>query len=172
MHHQASKRRKLLKLIAVYIVMIFVIFVTVITVVYFVLGYRFDVDKGRLEQYSFMQFGSSPAGASVVIDGIELSSKTPNKSSVKAGKHSVTMKRDGYNDWNKTIDLKAGTLTWLSYALFVPKKLNIESVATMESLSQTSASPKGHYMLAHKDLSLIHISSPRDGLLSRMPSSA
>ena len=122
------------------------VFVIVTFVAFFVLGYRFDTDNGRIEQYAFLQFGTSPSGATVTVDG-QVIGKTPNKSSTHAGKHEVVMWRDGYETWQKSIDVKAGTMMWLNYVLLVPKKLAVMPVATYESIYLTLASPKGRSML-------------------------
>jgi hypothetical protein len=147
MYQQPSKRKKLIKLIAVYVIMTLAVIAIVTLIVFFVLGYRLDTGNGRLEQYAFLQFSSIPSGATVTIDGMGVGSKTPNKSSVPAGKHEVVMWRDGYETWRKNVDIKAGTLTWLNYALLIPKKLTVEPVASYESIYMTLASPEGHYIL-------------------------
>ncbi len=150
MHKKSSKRNKLYRLIVLYFLMTVAVIVMVTMIVFFVLGYRLDTDSGHVEQYAFLQFNSIPTGATVTVDGATVSSKTPNKSSVPPGKHTVTMQRDGYQTWTKTVEVKAGTLTWLNYALLVPSKMTVEPVANYESLDMTLASPKGRYMLVHK----------------------
>lgn len=147
MYRRPSKRKQLIKLIAVYVSMTIAVCAIVTLVVFFVLGFRFDRDDGRLEQYSILQFNSIPSGATVKIDGVELSSKTPNKSSVSAGKHDVVISRDGYETWNKTIDAKSGAMIWLNYARLIPKKLTVESVSSYESVYMSLASPEGQDML-------------------------
>lgn len=122
--------------------------VSIVTViVLFMLGFRLNTNKGNLEQYAFLQFSSTPSGATVTVDGAVIGSKTPNKTSVPAGKHEIMMWRDGYETWHKSIDIKAGTLTWLNYTLLVPKKLPIEAVARYSSVYATLASPTGNSML-------------------------
>lgn len=150
MHNKHSKRNKLYRLIALYILMTFAVIVMVTTIVFFVLGYRLDTDSGHVEQYAFLQFNSIPTGATVTVDGVAVSSKTPNKSSVPPGRHTVTMRRDGYQTWTKTVETKAGVITWLNYALLIPNKMTVEPVANYESLNMTLASPKGRYMLVQK----------------------
>lgn len=113
----------------------------------FMLGYRFDSNKGNLEQDAFLQFSSTPSGATVSIDGSVVGSNTPSKSSVQAGKHDIVMWRDGYQTWQKTVNVSSGTLTWLNYTLLVPKKLTVEPVATYKSVYGSLASPKGNLIL-------------------------
>jgi hypothetical protein len=130
------------------------VLVVVTLITFFMLGFRFDINKGNLEQYAFLQFDSSPSGATVSIDGNVAGLNTPTKKSVHAGKHSVEIWRDGYETWRKSVDIKAGTITWLNYALLVPKKLTVEAVSSYESLYSSLASPKGDYMLIEKQSNL------------------
>jgi hypothetical protein len=123
------------------------IIVTVTVITLFMLGFRFDANKGNLEQNAFLQFDSVPSGATVSIDGKPVGSNTPCKTSIPAGRHTVVMWRYGYHTWQKTVDVNPGTLTWLNYTLLVPKILTVQPVANYKSLSSSLASPKGKYML-------------------------
>lgn len=124
--------------------------VIVTFVVLFVLGYRFDSSDGRLERYTMLQFNSNPSGADVTVDGKSLSSQTPNKVTIQAGKHLITMSKTGYETWTKNVDAKSGVLTWLNYALLVPKKLTVEPIASYAAIYETLASPEGRYMLVEE----------------------
>ena len=147
MHHNPPKEKQIAHLAAVYTAMIAMIIVIVSFIVLFIMGYRFDTDKGEIEQYGLLQFSSNPSGATVKVDGNTVSSSTPNKKSIKAGTHEVVMWRDGYESWSKTVSIKSGTLVWLNYALLVPKQLSVESISNFETIAASVSSPKGHYML-------------------------
>ena len=67
-----------------------------------------------------------------------------------AGKHDVVIWRDNYETWYKSVNLKAGTMTWLNYALLIPKKLTVEPVANYDALYSSLASPKGDDILIEK----------------------
>ncbi|MEI6054221.1 MAG: PEGA domain-containing protein [Candidatus Saccharibacteria bacterium] len=164
MHHHDSKQNKLIKIIAVYTLMTVSTIAIVTFIVLFVLGFRLDTDKGQLEQYAFLQFNSKPTGAMVAIDGNVVSGQTPNKSSVRGGNHEFVIWKDGYETWRKTLDVKSGTLTWLNYILMIPKKLDVESVATYPFVYASLASPAGKYMIVQKlsdtpDFDLVDLSS-------------
>ena len=150
MDSKLLQRKPPIKQILVYAIMTFAVFMIVTLITLVMLGFRFDANNGNLEQYAFLQFSSIPSGATVAVDGAILGSKTPNKISVPAGKHRIEMWRDKYETWHKSINVKSGTLTWLNYALLVPKKLTVESVAKYESIYLSLASPKGNYMLIQK----------------------
>jgi len=150
MYRRPSRQKQLVKLIATYTGLTLVVLAIVTFISLFVLGFRFDTDKGHLEQYAFLQFDSTPSGATVTVDGVGVGFATPNKTSVPAGKHKVVMQRDGYETWSKSIDAKAGTITWLNYTLLIPKKLVVEPVLNYESIYLTLASPKGRSMLVQR----------------------
>ncbi len=147
MYQKPSKRKSVSKLIFIYSIMVVIIGVIVTLVAMFVMGYRLDINKGNVEQYAFLQYNSSPSGATVTVDGVVVGSKTPTKSSVPAGRHDIIIWRDGYESWKKTVDIKSGTLTWLNYALLVPKKLTTEVASSNEAVYSSLASPKSHYMI-------------------------
>lgn len=147
MRHLCPKTKELAKRVFVYAVMVLAIVASVTFITLFVLGFRINIGDGQVEQYAFLQFDSTPSGATVQLDGITVSSKTPNKTSLKPGTHTVTMKKDGYQTWTKTLNIGAGTLTWLNYTLFVPKDLTVEPVLAYDQVYASSASPKSHSML-------------------------
>jgi len=147
MYRRPQRPRTLIEAVAVYAVMTLAVVSIATFIIFFVMGFRFNADDGRIEQYAFLQFASSPSGATVTVDGKVVGSKTPNKDSVKPGVHNIVMWRDGYETWSKTVNLKAGTLTWLNYTLLIPAKLTVEPVATYQSAYASLASPDGHYML-------------------------
>lgn len=150
MYRRPPRKKELIRLMATYTILTLLVLAIVTFISLFVLGFRFDTDKGHLEQYAFLQFDSSPSGATVTVDGTGVGLSTPNRTSVPAGKHDVTMSRDSYETWSKSVDAKAGVLTWLNYTILVPKTLAVEPVAGYESVYLTLASPKGHSMLIQR----------------------
>lgn len=141
------KQKKLFKLIALYFFMAVAVISIVFVIFMFVLGYRIDNTNGQIEQYSFFQFNSSPVGATVAVDGLPVNAQTPNKVSLPAGTHNVVMKKDNYQDWTKSVSVKSATLTWLNYAILVPKKLNVEQISKYDLIYASLASPEGSDIL-------------------------
>lgn len=136
-----------MKRIFIYALMAAVVCVVVPLITLYMLGYHLDADNRNIRQYAFLQFGSVPSGATVSVDGAVTSSNTPSKTSVPAGKHNVIMWRNGYEKWQKSVNLKPGTLTWLNYILLIPKDLELQSTSKYPAISYSLASPKGGYML-------------------------
>lgn len=129
------------------------VIIIVTATILFMLGYRLDGGNGRLEQGALLQFDSVPGGATVAVDG-NVVGRTANKHTTLAGIHTVTMTRDGYQSWNRTLDLPAGTLTWLNYIRLVPVDRPVQQVATYQSLAGLELSPAGRFALALPDASV------------------
>lgn len=149
-----KKRKELFKLAVIYSLMAVSTITIVTLIIMFLLGFRFNVNDSSLEQYALLQFGSKPSGAIVTVDGEGISSRTPNKTSVPAGKHSITMERDGYKKWSKVVNVKSGELVWLNYALLVPDNLNVEPVSNFTFVAYSLSSADGVSMLVQENANL------------------
>jgi len=136
-----SKKNRLLRQVFVYAVMTISVIIITTFIIFFVLGFRFNAVDGRIEQYAFLQYASDPSGSAVWVDGQYIGSNTPTKNSIQSGKHDFMMTKTGYKSWNKSLDVKAGIITWLNYVLLVPDQLTVESVRKYESLYDSLASP-------------------------------
>lgn len=153
MYHPPSKNKALAARVLTYTLMT-VSVVTLVTVsLLYTLGYRFDTKDKQLELSGLIQFATTPAGATVEIDGVRHDQISPTKETVNAGSHEFVMWREGYETWRKTVSIESGTLTWLNYARLVPKNRTAEAVASMPSLAQTLASPDKRFMAAVPDAS-------------------
>jgi hypothetical protein len=150
MFRRPSKKQLLIRRVIVSVIMTLAVLVIVTGTVLFVLGYRLDSDKGRLEQNALVQFDSTPSGAYISIDAKVIGSRTAAKQSVIAGLHSFIVTRDGYEPWAKSLDVKAGTLTWLDYIRLVPKKLTPERVGSYTSVVGAKASPDFKWMIVQE----------------------
>lgn len=160
MYRRLSRKQEIFRRVLVYTLMSLTVITTASLIVLFTLGYRFDSSEGRLQQGSLVQFGSTPSGATVSIDGVAMGSRTPSKSSILPGQHNFAIWRDGYELWEKTINIKAGTLTWLNYALLVPKKLTVEPVEVYGSLHASLATMQGREILLQR-----HADTPQFNLI-------
>ena len=150
MFRRPTKKQLLIRRTITYVVMVLAVLVIVSGTILFILGYRLDGDKGRLEQGALVQFDSKPNGVNVAIDGKSINANTPSKQSVMAGIHSFAMNRSGYQAWSKTLNVKAGTLEWLDYVRMVPKSLPTESVADFSSVYGEKASPDYKWLMVQE----------------------
>jgi len=150
MFKKPTKKQFLIRRIIMSIVATFAVIIIATVAILFMLGFRLDSGNGRLEQGALLQFDSAPNSADVYIDGNNIGSRTATKQTVIAGTHTVKMTKSGYQDWNRTLDLTAGTLTWLDYTRLVPKDQPIQKVADYATLAGMTISPDSKWALAQE----------------------
>lgn len=139
MYRRPSKRRQLIQRVLTYVLMVVAVISITGLILLIVLGYRLDGESG-LEQGALLQFDSQPNSALVTVDGKTLAGRTPTKTTVLPGQHSITLSRDGYHSWQKQVNLVAGTLTWLDYGLLIPKELPVTALAKYASIGSALTS--------------------------------
>lgn len=154
MYHPVSKQRQLFTRIVVYSGMTIAVVFLVALLILYMLGYEFNQEKGTIQQSGLLQYVTTPNGATIEVDGATLGSKSPTKSTVLPGSHTVVMWREGYETWRKSQTVRAGTLTWLDYARLVPKQRPVETVAQLSKAASSLASPTGRFMAVLPDATL------------------
>lgn len=154
MQRRSSKRRQIVMRSLVYGLMTLSVISIVTVLMLIILGYSFNRQDGRLEQGGLLQYASTPSGATVTIDGLQASSRTPSKSSVEAKSHHVQMDLSGYRSWKKNITVQAGGIGWLSYARLVPNEVKVQSVRSFAKLAGSLASSDRKWLLVQEDVAI------------------
>ena len=95
--HGKSPRKRKLALYFTYGVMTTAVVLISAVCIFLVLGYRFDLKNGDVEQGALLQLRSFPVGAAITLDNETLSFVTPGKRNVDVGEHTITMKLRGYH---------------------------------------------------------------------------
>ncbi|MBR5621254.1 PEGA domain-containing protein [Candidatus Saccharibacteria bacterium] len=135
MYRERKKKWRTIKLVITEIIMIIAVIVTVILLTFFAMGYRVDKD-GELDQQGLFQIQSFPTGATVTIDDDVLLSHTNTSKLVSAGDHTITLTKDGYDSWTKTVTSKLGWLIKIAYPRLFLKNRTVENVQELtEELS-------------------------------------
>lgn len=135
------QRRQSLKVIASEAIMVLTVIVTVIILGFVVSGYWLN-SNFEVERQGMLQIYSAPTGASVEIDGESSWLQRTNTSKVLAsGEHTITLTKDGYDSWSKTINISEGLLYRIHYPRLFLKERDIEKVldATSSNLATMSA---------------------------------
>ena len=132
------KRLKSLKVIISEAIMVLIVVVTVIILALVVSGYWVNSDF-EVERQGMLQVSSIPTGASVAIDGETSWRQRTNTSKVLAsGEHTVTLTKEDYDSWSKTINITEGLLYRLHYPrLFLKERTPEEYYYLPESIYAT-----------------------------------
>ena len=146
MFKRPTKKQLLIRRIFFSTVATFAVLIILTVTILFLQGFRLD-SGNRLAQGALLQFDSTPNTATVWVDGKNTGVRTAGKQTVVAGVHTVLYSKDRYEDWTRTIDFAAGTLTWLDYARMVPKERTPETVANLQTIIAAKASPDYKFIL-------------------------
>lgn len=146
MYHNNTSKKELARRTLVYATMTLSVIALLLILLNQMFGYRFNADTLKIEQESLVQYDSYPRGALVVIDGVNFHN-TRTKGIIKPGQHQFSMKLDGYETWQKTLNIEAGTVTHLNYARLVPAKRVVSDVAELPNVQSVKFAPGGQYLV-------------------------
>ncbi len=133
MDRERKKRQRLIRLILAEILMVASAVAIMIVLTLLVMGYRINQD-GRIKQVGMVQLETAPTGAKVVIDGKSTGWQTKGSQMLSGGKHQVAVQKKGYTGWTKTVKIKPGWLTDITYPRLFLKKRPSEELAQMSDL--------------------------------------
>lgn len=102
---------------------------TLVGFIAFARGYRFNFQDGTVTSTGILSINSSPRPAKVYIDGV-LKGVTDLNLTLPHGKYTVEIKKDGYTDLKKTINLK-GEIVMSINALLFPKNPSLSPLTNL-----------------------------------------
>lgn len=110
-------------------VMTLLVIITTLVILYGK-GYRlgFQTGEPKVAKTGILQLTSLPTGAQVYIDD-HPTTATNNNVNLTPGKYKVKIAKDGYNDWQKDIEIKEEEVSKAD-ALLLPKAPNLQSIST------------------------------------------
>jgi hypothetical protein len=163
-YYGKAKRKRTIALIISYIIMTLAVIALSVISIMLVLGYRFDLTSQSVERGALLQFASNPDGATITLDGKQLSSRTPTKQDVEVGAHQVGIAKSGYRPWSKQFTLRAGEVRWLNYARLVPTTITTNVVKAFPTLADELPAPDRGWIavLERSDQAKINIIDIRD----------
>ena len=105
-------------------------------------GYRlgFQDDKPQISKTGILQLTSKPTGAQVYIND-DLTTATDNELNLTPGTYAVTIAKDGYNSWQKNIEIIREVVSNADARLF-PKAPTLQSISTL-GVESAALDPSG-----------------------------
>ena len=145
MYHNNTSAKEIVRRTLVYTTMTLMVIGLIVVLLWHNFGYQFNSKDLKIEQNSLVQYDSFPRGAQVSIDGNAFN-LTQTKGLIVPGQHQFTMKLNGYEPWQKTLDIKAGTVTHLVYARMIPEKKESTNLKEYPVLESAKFAPGGRFM--------------------------
>lgn len=142
------KTKQFIKVVISEAIMSLSVIVMVIFLCFFVSGYWINQDF-EVERSGLLQVESYPGGANVAIDGEDggFFQRTSSSKVLTSGEHVVTLSKDGYDTWEKKINVRDGLLYRLHYPRLFLNERTIENVVDFENVSFVSVSDDRDFML-------------------------
>jgi hypothetical protein len=106
-----KKTRYLLLLIG----FIFFIFSAPIIVLY-VRGVSYDLETGKFTQTGILSIKTEPESVSIFLNGEKTSDKAENIKFLNPKEYEISLKKEGYFEWSKRLNVESGKVTWVSPA--------------------------------------------------------
>lgn len=130
-------------------------------------AYGFGLGKnGMIIQNGLLFFSSQPHPAGIYLNN-QLQPVTTNaRVLLPEGIYHVRLTRDGYRDWQRTIELDGGSVQHFDYPLLIPKTLTVKKVQTFTSApGLMTQSPDRRWLLVETpgsmtDFSLYDLKNP------------
>lgn len=137
-HEKHSAKKQLFTFLFVF----FFIILATILIIFYGKGYRFNFQTGgpKISKTGILQIKSIPTGAQVYIDN-ELKTSTDNSINLSPGKYEVKVSKDGYNDWQKNIQIEREVVSTAD-VLLLPKSPSLQSISTF-GVESVVADPLG-----------------------------
>ncbi len=163
-----EKRKKTTQLFVGYGLMATLIGLAALVLIFVAEGYGYDPNKG-VNQSGLVFFNSNPGGANIYLNGPLQSSQTNTKFNLLGGTYNASVQKTNYIDWNKTINVVGGTVTYYDYIRLFPKNIPTSSIGTLETApAWVSQSPNGQWLVMQPtnlkaDLTILDITNPKNG---------
>jgi len=147
-----KKRRKLVLRIVAYVVMTSLTLITTAVLLLAALGYRLGGD-GEVIKSGLLLVNSKPVSAQVYINGADKGDRTDSRFVLPAGKYDISLRAEGYREWEHSVSLLASTVENFYYPFLIPEKLEAKSVQRISTPTLVSQSPNKESVLLYNQSS-------------------
>ncbi len=113
-------------------------------------GYDINRETGEIIHNGLVIVKGEPVAAKIYINGRAEDGHTPGRLSLPEGRYTIGLKAEGYRSWSRSLSVQGSGLSWLSYPLLIPTKLQPEPVATYTRPGLVSQSPDQRWLLVQR----------------------
>ncbi|MDB5170397.1 MAG: hypothetical protein JWO35_91 [Candidatus Saccharibacteria bacterium] len=108
--------------------------IAIATLVLVYQAYGFGLDrKGTVIQNGLTFFSSQPNPATITVNGVVSKSKTNSRLVLPENIYQVVLSRDGYRNWERTIQVDGGSVRHFDYPMLFPKTLTTKKIDTFSA---------------------------------------
>lgn len=108
---------------ALFFLFVGIFFVSAPLVVLYTAGYRFNRTNNTVSQTGTLSIASTPRGAASYVNGEDINDATPAVlQRLSSGTRTVKLTKDGYHDWERTVNVESGSTTYVTAPLFASEE--------------------------------------------------
>lgn len=159
---------KLLHRRIVYSLFVGIFLVAAPLIIFYTMGYRYNLEKGRVQKTGVMKITTVPRGADIYLNGIRYeTSQTPAKIEyLLPGDYEIRLAKDGYHEWQKKLAVTENGTTFAEKIMLF-KDAAAETITASATVSWLVSPDKNMIAVADAkgNISLIDINS---GLLGEV----
>ena len=119
-----KKRSHRVRLMIGYALMTIAISLGTIILVYGAYGYSINTKTGSIVQNGLLFLDSKPGAANIYLNGNVVHANTPARLVLPAATYTITFKKTGYRDWQRTFDLNEHSVSRFVYPFLLPTTLS------------------------------------------------
>jgi hypothetical protein len=116
-----------------YVMVAILIVLATILLVYDAYGYGFNTKTGDIIENGLLFVESKPGGASIYLNGQNQNNTTSARLVLPAGNYTLSLKKDGYRNWQRTFTLTEHSIARYVYPFLFPTKPVTSSLKTYPS---------------------------------------
>lgn len=144
----AKKKAHRIRLYTGYFLIAVAIMIATTVLVFISYGFDWDRKTGAVIQNGLVFLDAHPESADIYINGSLHKSRTDTRIELPAGQYTVELKRPGYRQWQRSINLEGGSIERLVYPVLFPENLvtnDSELYASQPTFA--TASPDRHWLV-------------------------
>jgi hypothetical protein len=116
-------------------------------------GYGVDTKTGDIVQYGLLFVDSKPGGASIYLND-ELKGTTSARLVLPAGTYKLTLKKDGYRNWERSVTVNESSVARYIYPFLFPNEPQITTLKTYSKpIPLITQSPDRRWLLVQLPIS-------------------
>jgi hypothetical protein len=105
--------------------------IVIATLILLYQAYGFGLGKnGTVIQNGLTFFSSQPHPANIYLNGTLGKSQTNSRVVLPAGIYHIRLARDGYREWQRTIEVEGGDVQHFDYPFLIPKQLTTKKTTS------------------------------------------
>ncbi len=147
---ETLRRKRAIKVVLTDLFMAFSVIAIVIILVAAVAGWRINSDF-TVEQNGLVSIKTHPTGAKVIIDGKEDFQNTNTRIMLSGGEHKIEVEKDGYERWEKTVNITPGWLLRLEYPRLFKQDRMKKTIKDFDALKFFYVSPNKNTAILSDD---------------------